>query len=30
VDYVRANCIASGAGCVQAATVATETFTLTP
>jgi hypothetical protein len=30
VDYVRANCVASGAGCVQAATVGSVTFTLTP
>jgi hypothetical protein len=30
VDYVRANCVATGAGCVQAATIATETLTVTP
>ncbi len=30
VAYVRANCVATGGGCVQAGSIATETFTVAP
>jgi hypothetical protein len=30
VVYVRANCVATGGGCVQAGSIATESFTVTP
>jgi len=30
VAYVRANCVATGAGCVQAGSIATEPFTVIP
>jgi hypothetical protein len=30
VAYVRANCVTTGAGCVQSGSIATETFTLNP
>jgi hypothetical protein len=30
VVYVRANCVATGGGCVQAGSIATESFTLAP